>query len=172
MSELYITCILGRSIADDWLDLTSHLRTESKGQHVAGITGPVGWFKYLAKHTGRGAGHYQRQRSGLPEEWQSPGRVWGKIGEWPCQDVATADVSMATFHRFRRLVRAWSVSVARAELHAEHRPGRMRERRRRLTYVRALIRCTDKHRARVVGLSQWCPDSVMSSLLDAAEGMG
>lgn len=107
------TAQLGHAIRTAWLDLTAHLGTQYKAQHVVPITDAGGWFQYVAKHAARGVKHYQRQRDTLPPGWQKTGRVWGHLGDWPTSCM-TFDVDHAASFKLRRLVRGYAVADARA----------------------------------------------------------
>lgn len=96
-----------------WLDVAAKFRPTWAAQHVVGIAGVSGWSRYLAKHGARGEAHYQR--IGLPDGWESTGRMWGFRGTWP---QAEAEISLTgrALYRVRRLMRQWAAADARAGL--------------------------------------------------------
>jgi hypothetical protein len=101
------------AIRTDWLELTAHLGTKYRAQHVAHIYQASGWFQYVSKHASRGVKHYQRQQGTLPPGWERTGRVWGHLGDWPTVE-ATAVIDEAGGFLLRRLVRSWLIAQARA----------------------------------------------------------
>jgi hypothetical protein len=98
-----------------WLDLTQHLRTTAKAQHIKAMHAHHGWIWYVSKHASRGADHYQRQRHELPPGWQKSGRLWGKGGDWPTS-VHKADADPRTWFRLRRALRRYGLAQARSQL--------------------------------------------------------
>lgn len=99
-----------------WLGSTAYYRSGPFSQHVAPITGPAGWFEYLAKHATRGVTHYQRAVALVPVGWKvSTGRMWGHIGDWPCADSKEVDPPRAVFHQYRRLMLRYQVGKARRQ---------------------------------------------------------
>lgn len=124
------------------------------GQDVKPISGALGWLKYLAKHSGRGAAHYQRL--GHPESWDRSGRMWGHTGAWPeVPPVELTGISNADFWRFRRCVRAWSIADAR-------KAGDW-------SRVRALRRIHSRpgeKESRYQGVGEWIPETVSLRLLE------
>lgn len=124
-----------------------------RSQDVKPIAGAVGWLQYLSKHAGRSAAHYQRM--GMPEGWESSGRLWGHLGDWPVIEPVEARLTSAQAARFRRLVDAYCRARARAEGD-----------RARLAYLRRRRKVeTDPYRSRVLGVSEWVPESVALRLL-------
>lgn len=121
-----------------WLDLTRHLRTTPKAQHVMPMHAHHGWIWYVAKHASRGADHYQRQRHELPSGWQKSGRLWGKGGDWPTV-AHKADSDPATWFRLRRVLRRYGLAQARTMLRRGQRWGnrhQVESARRALVYHR------------------------------------
>lgn len=117
---------------------------------------------YLAKHAARGVAHYQRRLDNMPEEWEySSGRVWGHDRGLPLRASERIEVDYRTFHRFRRLVRAWRRVEAAAVKDADRR-------RKAVTQARGMLRCGNRAESPFRGVSAWIPASVASSLLDAA----
>jgi len=93
-----------RTVVRHWLESSKVHQPRAQGQHAAAITGPLGWFEYLAKHAARGVSHYQRSPELIPPGWQgNTGRVWGHVGHWPTAETKTLDVPEPVWHQFRRL---------------------------------------------------------------------
>lgn len=91
----------------------------------------------------------------MPEGWESSGRLWGHVGDWPTVEPVEARLSAAAAVRLRRLVDAYCLARARAEGD-----------RARLAYLRRRRRVeTDPYRSRVLGVSEWVPESVALRLL-------
>lgn len=175
----------------DWVEITQHLRTGPRGQHIREIDGPIGWFQYMAKHCGRGSKHYQRQQGLLPEKWTKSPRVWGKSGDWPTVDPAEGTITDNQFYRLRRRVRSLRVAQARAAVPG---PGwdwingtlftkelarsmaiapqligsvktQLRPRLRHLQYVRAMLKNNDPKKSAVLGVSEWITSDHQQELL-------
>lgn len=184
-----------RKAVADWLDITEALGSAPQSQQARPIVGPVGWFQYLAKHCGRGREHYQRQQESLPEAWESSPKVWGHWGTWTLQEPATATLTNQQFYRLRRLVRAWSVARARAqvpgpgwtwqpEMFTRDQlrdmpivPGKLlgdfgkplRPRLRSLQHARAMLDSSDREHSEVCGVREWAEEADQSELLRAVE---
>lgn len=164
-----------RLVVGTWLRLAGKkYGSADRGQHLAKITGPVGWLEYLSKHASRGVNHYQRQ--GKPDGWEKTGRLWGHTGAWPMEDFAEGQVSHAEFYRFRRLVRSWRIANARehmraapAGLQGEHQ---RRAARRQLVQARTMLQHPERDICRVRGVSEWIPQDLGLALLLVAVGDG
>jgi hypothetical protein len=70
-------------------------------------------------------------------------------------------MSMAAYHRYRRLVRAWRIADARAAGSVE-----------RLVYARRMLECHDRRLSSVRGVSDWLPEHVTLQLLDLLQREG
>lgn len=175
----------------DWVDITAHLGTGIKAQHLRDIEGPVGWFEYMGKHCGRGAAHYQRRQESLPQQWKRSPRVWGHRGDWTLEEPCDGQLTDRQYFRLRRRIRAWRLARARAAVPGPgwtwqlgtllSRPicrdmnippelfGKanttLRKRLRNLQYVRAMLRCNEPKRSNVQGVSEWIPQDVQQQLL-------
>lgn len=151
-----------------WLRLTAHLGTLSRGQFSRRLHNAAGWFAYVAKHASRGVRHYQRQtaQESLPEGWESSGRMWGTLGEWPTSEQCY-EISISTFWRLRRLARSYLVAQARAEF-ADPFARDRRAALRRWKFAQRMLRDTDKGRGAVRGLGHWIPYDVQEQLVAAA----
>lgn len=126
-----------------WCECVGKYYALQKGQDIKPILSTVGWLKYLAKHGSRSKYHYQR--TSKPSEWDSSGRVWGKGGEWPTRH--TQHDLGALFHRFRRLVRYWRISDARAS-----------KKPTRIAQARTCLKCNERALSSVRGMSEWIPE--------------
>lgn len=142
-------------VVGHWLASADGWRPGRSAQHVTPLWGLPGWLQYQAKHSTRGVRHYQRAQ--VPEAWQSgTGRLWGVVGQWPLREELH-DVDLMTFWRFRRLMRGWLHSQARAD-----------EDFRRVAWVRRMLADGDERRARVRAIGEFCPESTARRMLDAA----
>lgn len=141
----------------DWLAVAAPWGPGHTGQCVKPITGPLGWLQYLSKHAARGVTHYQR--AGKPAGWETTGRLWGHVGDWPEVEPLRADLTREEYHRFRRLVRSWRIADARAS-------GDWR----RLRYARRMLACNDRALSTVRGVSEWIPEHLAVDLLDLIAG--
>lgn len=139
-----------------WLEVTNAWGPRAAAQTIKPITGAEGWLQYLSKHAARGVKHYQRW--GKPDGWLKTGRLWGHAGDWPTEPPIRADLTLAEYHRLRRLVRSWRVADARAA-------GDWT----RLTYARRMLACPDRALSSVRGVSEWIPDPLALRLLDALD---
>jgi hypothetical protein len=162
--------VMGAVAAAEWVDLAGDLGAQLGGQHIAPIDSAVGWSKYLSKHASRGVAHYQRQ--GKPDGWETTGRLWGHTGDWPIVEPNRLHLTMEGFHRYRRLVVAWRIADARAELTAARTSDQRRRAAQRLFYARRVLHASDRRLGSVRGISEWIPPEVNDRLLEllAAEG--
>lgn len=106
-----------------WLELTEHLGTRARAQHVVEVDRLNGWFEYMAKHASRGQKHYQRSAEGMPEAWHKTGRMWGYTGHWPRMDTKL-EVDGKAFFMLRRMSRSWLKAQARAALEKHKKSAR------------------------------------------------
>lgn len=145
-------------IVSHWIELTRDAyNTTPFAQHVVPVASSVGWLKYLAKHSARGANHYQRDSENMPQEWNSPGRVWGYGGEWPLDAPDAVSLSDDGYYRLRRLMRSWRVADARND-HPDIRG-------RRVSSARRMLKCSSRGASDTRGASEWIPREVSESLL-------
>lgn len=157
-------------LTDEWTAITAHLGSGPQGQCAKKMTEASGWFQYVAKHSARGAAHYQRQMASLPDTWDTVGRVWGKGGDWETSEI-DVDVSMEVFHQLRRLVRGWLVAQARSDLARERRYGkakRIEAAERRIVHAAGMLRCHKRGLSTVRGLGHWVNGDAQEELLSAA----
>lgn len=153
-----------------WLEVAGAYGARPQSQTWNVIDGPLGWLQYLSKHAARGVSHYQRQ--GKPEGWDSTGRLWGYIGEWPVVEPWTIEAEWAAFHRLRRVVRLWRVSDARGALRAAMTPEEARAARRRITFARRMLACPDRALSRVRGVSEWIPLEQLERIVELLQQQG
>ncbi|WP_184700485.1 hypothetical protein [Phycisphaera mikurensis] len=180
----------------DWLDVSKAFRSGSGGQQARPILGAVGWFRYLAKHCGRGRSHYQRQQAAMPKAWESAPRAWGKSGPWPLQDGQALTLGSRQFYRLRRLIRAQRVARARSVVPGPGWSWRerwaplygrqdlrdlpltpkvigagastsLRTRLRHLQGARRMLACPQRRLSAVRGISEWIPEAGQDDLLRA-----
>lgn len=161
-----------------WVEVAGEFGSRAGGQSVQEITGLVGWLQYQAKHSVRGVKHYQR--ASVPDAWrEGTGRLWGYLGAWPVREE-TINVSAASFHRFRRLMRGWLLGGARVELAAAAGPWPSRwdvERAvkredaalRRVRFLGGMLKCGHRELSPVRAVGEFCPEEVSRELLAAAE---
>lgn len=132
-------------IISAWLELTEEkYRAGWKSQDIKPITDSIGWFKYLSKHASRGLGHYQRNPESIPKGWKKTGRMWGKTGEWPIGEPISFDLSMPAFWAYRRIIRGYRKSDARASKNPL-----------RIVSARRMLQCTNQKQSAVRGVSEW-----------------
>ncbi len=151
-----------RLLIDPWVRLAEQYGAGVKGQHLGPITGALGWLEYLSKHAARGVAHYQR--SGKPEGWETTGRLWGHLGEWPNTEPLEVTLTRSEFFRFRRLVRSWRVADARAAVHAGKSSSR------RIRSARKMLASNDRRLSEVRGVSEWIPEHLGYALMLVASG--
>lgn len=122
-----------------------------KGQHVVPITDALGWLQYVAKHAARGAGHYQRE--GAPEGWETTGKLWGTMGDWPQAEGVSYDLTDGQFWAYRREFYKYQRSKLRGL-------GLSRTKIQRIGKM-----ARHPKRGRVAGVSGWIPEEVSNTLL-------
>jgi len=148
---------VAKMVTDHWLGAAAPWAPERQSQWVNDLWGLRGWFRYQAKHSARGVKHYQR--ANVPEAWQRrTGRLWGVLGEWPTKAL-TVKVDQLTFVRFRRGLRSWLISEARAEKNVNWK---------RVAWLRRMLQDPDPKRAAVRPVGEFCPESTAKKLLIAA----
>lgn len=161
-------------LVDTWVRLAARYGAGIKGQHLGRIDGPLGWLEYLSKHAARGVAHYQR--AGKPEGWETTGRLWGYVGEWPTVEPVEVTLTRDEFYRFRRLVRSWRLADARAALATAPAgaagANARRAAKRRIVSARRMLSHPDRDLCRVRGVSEWIPEGLGLALLLVAAGDG
>lgn len=146
-----------------WLAVSAPWGSRQQAQHVAEVTDSVGWLQYLSKHAARGAGHYQRAGSGIPEGWQKTGRMWGHVGDWPTEDPVSLELDWSGWFRFRRLCRSYRLAKARSYRHPH--PGAIQAARRSLCVP-------DPRVAPFRGVSGWVPQEVTLRMVEHLSSLG
>nr|GLK32382.1 hypothetical protein GCM10017610_26670 [Curtobacterium pusillum] len=144
------------SLRRHWLEVAGWSGAHLKGQHVVPVSHLRGWKQYLGKHGIRGVHHYQRQ---MPDGWEEPGRMWGKLGTWPTRSIEL-ECDLATFFRFRRILRSYRVAEARALL-AKAPPDKLANLRRSLGFARRCLREPNPEgspKATLRGMNLWVPE--------------
>lgn len=156
-----------QAVTEHWLAAAAEWSPGATSQHVTPLWGLSGWLQYQAKHSVRGVKHYQR--ANVPEAWQEgTGRLWGAVGEWPVREEVV-EVSTASYHRFRRLLRGWLVAQARVAARKAKTPEKERAELRRAAWLRGLLRDPNRERSPVRAVGEFCPEMVSRRLLAAAE---
>lgn len=160
----------GAQLVVAWVIVASRYGTALAAQHVASISGPLGWLQYLSKHAARGVAHYQRQ--GKPSGWESTGRLWGYGGQWPTDEPMRFDLDMPTYHRYRRLVRSWRIAGVRRDLASANDSKARAAARKRLVMARRMLACGSPRLSAVRGVSDWVPEDTTAAFvaLLASEG--
>lgn len=146
------------AIRGHWLDVAGWSGTRASGQHVVSVNHLRGWKQYLGKHGIRGVRHYQRQ---MPKGWEEPGRMWGKLGDWPTWTVEL-ECDTETFFRLRRVLRSYRIAEARKALRAASDADRPKA-RKSITYARHCLRDPKEGgsaRTAMRGLTEWMPAHV------------
>lgn len=144
----------GPEIKAHWIESAMQYRPALLSQTVVPITSFGGWAQYVAKHSARGAGHYQRNIAARPSGWTSSGRVWGKCGQWPTIEPKRLEIAPRAFHALRRAMRSWRIADAR-----------MRKNPRQVTQARTMLRCRNRDLSNVRGVSEWIPQEVTDRLV-------
>lgn len=144
----------GLTVVIAWITLCDRhgVRAGPGGQTFSALT-DAGWCQYVAKHGSRGAKHYQREAANRPAGWENPGRMWGygPRSGWPTVEERLpieADLTLAQFHRLRRLMRGWEISRAR-------QISDPKERRRAIRWSRRALSCPDRRLSTVRPVSGW-----------------
>lgn len=172
-----LSCILR-----DWCQVAAQWGPRMAAQHAAAIKGGgVGWAKYCAKHSARSAAHVQR--AGLPEGWESSGRLWGYGGDWiTTRDSWTLDP--VAYGIVRRLFRAWAYGNAHRAVQQARRAaeGAKTDRgkrtaahhlvtaQRRLQWLRG--RDVGLKAAPFKGMREWLPRATAERFLELAVQLG
>jgi hypothetical protein len=138
-----------------WVAAAQQFRPSMIGQNLGRTMDAAAWSQYVAKHSARSARHYQRAE--MPPGWANSGRLWGSSREgWERRSEAYR-VPLDAFHQYRRLVRSWRLSDARAEVDPVTRA-------RRISGARTMLK-NSRWEGRYRGVSEWVPGPVNSRLL-------
>ena len=176
---------MAKMIVNAWLQVTAVYKSGPQSQHVREWDTSMAWAEYLGKHSGRRGAHYQR--SGLPEGWEKSGRVWGHLGEWPLQEPERLLVQNERGNQIRRVMRSYSVAVARQRVH-QHPVGgdgwsdrqgverihareqfsgsgkQLRGLLQGLRFARRMLQARERKLGEVRGVSEWSPPSMNEHL--------
>lgn len=152
---------MGSEAIAAWIKITKEYGATFRSQHSADIYSEKGWFEYLSKHARRGLSHYQRCPENIPQGWQKTGRMWGYLGDWPIDPPYSVDCSIEAFHRYRRLIRGYLVSLARAT----GKPSRIR-------WTRRFLSSSDKDLSPVKAINEWVPIKVQLKFCVFLESLG
>lgn len=133
-----------KALKDAWMWRMSRIGVVSspQSQHVRPLYDAGGWNQYVSKHCARGVSHYQRRPESVPLEWRSgTGRVWGKRGEWPLQEVEVFALDERCLAVWWRLCRRYQWARARAAWRSQARaPADTEADREKRAKARALLR--------------------------------
>jgi hypothetical protein len=158
---------LQEAVRRHWLEAAAEWCPGASSQVVLPLWGLSGWGQYQAKHSARGIGHVQRR--GMPPGWESSGRLWGVVGDWPTREEVI-EVPTAAFWRFRRHLRSYRRGYEWRLSRDESRPAARRwESELRRRWLRGLLRDPERARSAVRGVGEWVPEAVARRLLAAAE---
>lgn len=153
-----------------WTDLTSHLGSLPRGQHIALIDGGSGWHEYVSKHASRGYGHYQREQGSIPKGWEKTGKLWGKTqgDSWPVADEKLI-LDKVSYQRLRRMVRSYLISQAREGVIQANRYNDAKQQskaRRKLSFARTMLKINKREMSEVRGINEWVPFEISSAFVD------
>lgn len=146
--------INGLQIIHHWCNVASFFVAAEWAQNVKPISNSLGWLQYLAKHAARGAKHYQRSSESIPAGWRKTGRMWGKWGDWHISEPMKFHISRQANFYYRRLVRSYRISAARADGNPKS-----------IMYARRMLKCNLRNLSEVRGTSGWVPESVTIQLI-------
>jgi len=151
-----------RLLTKAWLDVVDGDCVEQHSQHVAPIQDALGWLEYLAKHSARGADHYQRSKESMPVAWDGvSGRMWGRSGSWPTQPALRLSLCNEAYWRFRRLVRGYRRADARFASKAF-----------RIVQARSMLKCNLRSLSECRGVSEWIPEKCQFLMFDWLRAQG
>lgn len=154
-----------------WLEVMAKYRPAESRQHVAPIYEMGGWSEYVSKHAARSANHYQRNNWARPRGWKSSGRIWGHCDNWETIEPVRVQLSLAAFHRYRRMIRNWRKADAKGNPSRRIQARRMLRNgkdNRRDEYGFPLEPLTpdELRKANAVrGTSEWIPEAVSYAML-------
>lgn len=145
-------------LVNHWLDVARAYNPSRAAQYTTMMFDGLGWAQYSAKHAARGVSHYQRSPENIPAEWKlKTGRVWGKTGDWPTRDAMRFDVSDSVYFSYRRLLRRWRISDARASGDS-----------RRIRAARRCLQSSNRRLSNVRGANEWVDIDTATAMLFAA----
>jgi hypothetical protein len=144
-----------------WLETAKEYRPTWAAQDVSETLSGASWARYVAKHSSRSAGHYQRSQ--MPAGWKNSGRLWGASRGWPVRRERYW-IESAGQDQVRRLVRSWRIADARKEKDPETR-------RRRISSARQMLKANQAG-SRVKGVGEWLPEATTTDMLRWLAGAG
>lgn len=153
------------AIRQAWLEVSSFSGSAVSGQYVVPVGHLNGWQQYLAKHGARGVRHYQRV---MPQGWEVPGRMWGKLGDWPTSSEPF-ETDDETFFRLRRAIRSYQIATARQAL-LTAKPCDIAAKRKNLSHARRCLfdpRDGGSRRTALRGMALWMPRNLSSAILES-----
>ena len=171
-----------RKLLSHWCRIAWRYGAKYQAQQLKPITDQSAWSKYLSKHASRGADHYQRANK--PASWSNTGRVWGKGGDWPTRETLI-EIPYYLIHTMRRLVKNWRLADARQLLplqlgdlvilpdsphYFEIAPDGYRD-ARRIKSARKLLKCNDRKKSAVRGISEWISEELCLDMVQCAESI-
>lgn len=151
-----------QNLTAHWIELTNEpYQAQPGAQHVTPIYDALGWNQYTSKHASRGLSNYQRNPASIPKGWRElgTGRMWGKIGDWSgvCAEPTRVDMPFGAYTLLRRITRGYCMAKARLALGKARDIHQGKLARRRVTWTRRMLRCTDPKLSAVRGLNEWMP---------------
>ena len=139
-----------------WMEVARPYRATWAAQDLSETLSAGSWARYVAKHSARSAGHYQRSQ--MPAGWKASGRLWGASREgWPRRSERYS-LDAAGGYQYRRLVRGWRIADARKERDPETR-------RRRISSARQMLKAPEGWAGRVRPVSEWVPEAASIEML-------
>ena len=138
-----------------WMEVAKPYRATWAAQDVSETLSAGSWARYVAKHSARSAGHYQR--SLMPAGWKASGRLWGASRGWPVRRERWS-IDAAGLAQYKRLVRSWRIADARKEKDPETR-------RRRITSARQMLKAAEGWAGRARGVGEWVPEATAAEML-------
>jgi len=145
-------------ITKSWIQIAGEYGTTFQAQHVMPIRNTLGWIQYLAKHSSRGANHYQRSPENVPEGWKTTGKIWGKYGDWSTKEPTSAELTRAQWWKFRRLVRSWRIADARNSGNEK-----------RIYFAKKMLKKNNRTLSEVTGVSEWVTEATSMAFLHHLE---
>lgn len=144
-----------------WVEVAGEFGAQMNAQHVKGIDGVLGWFRYLDKHATRSVRNYQRSGDSVPVGWKSTGRIWQRGGQWVVVEGVQVVPDDAAFFAARRLRRSAAIAYYRG-----------RNEFKAMAHARNMLTDPDPKRSNVRPFSGWVAmaDTVRFLRLQQAQG--
>ena len=177
-----------------WMRAARDYRPALISQDIKPLRKIAALMRYFDRHAGRAAWHKQRSPESIPPGWEyKTGRMWGRSGAWPLQEILVYRMALPAFHCARRLLRSWAVADSRSRLADsppdivddgwdEHRAARFRKRRQGdFRFFRSSKNMLSRHDARgaglaatisrLAGLNLWVNSSFARPALESLRGV-